>query len=141
MQLSINNLESGSNKLWASVVGCYVFTFIALYYFSKVYLVVAHAADQFLIGNDQLGQMEKLSWFNYKEEITKSLDVAVNLVKAPVDFGGDVISKVKGLVVKQHHVREQSDVECMLSLSLSLFLHMLLSCYLFGDVVSGGRSR
>ena len=115
LQLSINNIANGDNKLWASVVGCYMFTFIALYYFSKVYLVVAHAADQFLIGNDQLAQMEKLSWFNYKEEISANLDAAVNLVKTPIDFGGDVIMKVKGYVVKQQLVREQSENDCMYS--------------------------
>ena len=115
LQLSINNIANGDNKLWASVVGCYMFTFIALYYFSKVYLVVAHAADQFLIGNNQLAQMEKLSWFNYKEEISANLDAAVNLVKTPIDFGGDVIMKVKGYVVKQQLVREQSENDCMYS--------------------------
>lgn len=118
LELSINNIAPGNDKLYASVVGCYIFTGIALYYFSKVYLVVAHAADQFLIGNTHLGQSAQLTWFNYRELVTDNLNVAVNLAKAPIHFGGDVISKVKGYVVKQRLDRDPSDTDCLSFVSM-----------------------
>ncbi len=90
-----------SDRLCAAVVGCYIFTFIALYYLSKVYLAVAYATDQFLIGSNRLLEIDKLSWFNYKEMIDNIVEVN----------GGDIVSKMKGYVVKKQHVRQPSD--CM----------------------------
>ena len=53
--------------------------------------------------------MGKLSWFNYNEMINNIVEVNVNLVRAPIDFVGDNVSKVKGYVVKKELVRQPSE--------------------------------
>ena len=54
-------------------------------------------------------EMSKLSWFNYNEMINDIVEVNVNLARAPIDFVGDNISKVKGYVVKRELVRQPSE--------------------------------
>ena len=109
--LSLNTVGVASKRLWAAVVGCYIFTFVALYYLSKVYLAVAYATDQFLIGSTTLLQIDKLSWFNYKQMIDQIVEVNVKVARAPIDFGGDMLSKVKGYVVKQQHAHHHENEE------------------------------
>ena len=53
--------------------------------------------------------MENISWFNYNEMINNIIEVNVNLVRAPIDFVGDNVSKVKGYVVKKELVRHPSE--------------------------------
>jgi len=102
-RLSINNVTSGSGRLYAAVVGCYLFTFLALYYLSRVYLAIAFATDQFLIGSNQLAEIDALSWFNYKAMIDGIVEVNVNVARAPIDFGGNIISQVSEYVSKSQH--------------------------------------
>ena len=103
-------MDVESDRLWAAVVGCYIFTFIALYYLSKIYLAVAYATDQFLIGSNRLSEIDKVSWFNYKEMIDNVIEVNVNIAKAPIEFGGEFLSGIyKRHVIKQELVRQPSN--------------------------------
>ena len=45
--------------------------------------------------------------------IDSNMEVAVNVAKAPIDFGLDIVGKVRGSVVKKQHVREQSDLDIL----------------------------
>eukprot|EP01084_Bolivina_argentea_P226694 382891_1 len=111
--ISINTVGKGSKRLYAAVIGCYIFTFIALYYLSKVYLAVAHATDQWLIGSNRLPGIDNISWFNYKEMIDDIVQVNVKVAKAPIDFGADLVSKAKRYVDKKEVIRQpsQEDVD------------------------------
>eukprot|EP00485_Elphidium_margaritaceum_P003238 CAMPEP_0202690086 /NCGR_PEP_ID=MMETSP1385-20130828/5203_1 /ASSEMBLY_ACC=CAM_ASM_000861 /TAXON_ID=933848 /ORGANISM="Elphidium margaritaceum" /LENGTH=921 /DNA_ID=CAMNT_0049345315 /DNA_START=42 /DNA_END=2807 /DNA_ORIENTATION=+ len=100
-QISINSVGEQSDRLWAAVVGCYIFTLIAMYYLSIAYLRIAYAADQFLIGNYRLSEIDNISWFSYRKMIDNVVELNVKITATPIEYGGKIISQVQRYVVKQ----------------------------------------
>jgi len=80
-KLSLKTVAQGSPRLYAAVIGSYVFTLIALYSLSKVYLAVAYATDQFLIGARRLEDIDNISWLNYRHAIDHIIDFSINGAK------------------------------------------------------------
>eukprot|EP01084_Bolivina_argentea_P103800 185901_1 len=113
--ISLNTVCEGSNRLYAAVLGSYIFTFIALYYLSKVYLAVAYATDQFLIGSNQLNDIDNISWFNYKKAINDVIDFNINLAKKPMNIVGDIYAKGNKLINKQQIRVSRSSVTTLKS--------------------------
>ena len=98
--------------MYAVVVGVYITSLIALYYLSKVYLVVAYVTDKYLIGSHLLADIDNISWFNYKEAMDNVIDFNLNLAKTPVHIVGDIYAKSNQLINKQHIKQRdsQSDI-------------------------------
>eukprot|EP01083_Nonionella_stella_P033725 92295_1 len=108
--ISLNTVSAESPRLYAAVIGSYVFSLIALYYLSKVYLAVACATDQFFIGSRRLDDIDHISWFNYRKAINNVIDFNVNLAK-----GQDLLHKTSlppaRYSVSSHHDADATHFE------------------------------
>ena len=84
--LSLNTVGIQSNRLYATTVGAYVFSLIALYFLSNIYLKVAMVTDRYFVGSKYFNNMniDHVSWFNFKaswfshHEPIDHLDVNIN---------------------------------------------------------------
>ena len=78
--LSLNTIPKQSNRLYATVIGSYLFSFIALYYLSNTYLKIAYITDKYHIADTaKMKNIDKLSWLNYqKSSKTLKDSVVVN---------------------------------------------------------------
>eukprot|EP01083_Nonionella_stella_P026672 73488_1 len=73
--LSLNSVPAESNRLYATLIGSYVFSFIALYYLFNTYLKIAHLTDQYLIDSEPFKQLDQLSMFNYTDDIKHNTSI------------------------------------------------------------------
>ena len=114
---TVSNVASDSSRMYATVIGAYVSFAIALYYLSKIYLVVAYAADQNYVGNAgnvrSLKQIDKMSWFSYYEAVMSIIQFNVNVVttglvkvKGAVGTIGTIVQQATKL---QHGTKDETD--------------------------------
>ena len=70
-KLSLNTIPAENNRLYATVVASYLFSFIALYYLSNIYLQVAYVTDNFYVDTkkENLKNIDQISWFNYNKTL------------------------------------------------------------------------
>ena len=124
---TVSNCASDSWRLYFTVIGAYISFAIALYYLSKIYLVVAFAADQNYVGNvgnvSSLQQIDHMSWTGYIAAINEIIRFNATVVTSgisKVKGAMDIVAQATGLQQQQQQEQlEEKDIESVKRIAAS----------------------